>query len=48
MRIFHATVVVVCDTPEQAETVLAERIYHDEDYGFDYTLYVRDDGVEEV
>jgi hypothetical protein len=31
-------VTVKCDTREQAETVLTERVGHDEDYGFDYTI----------
>ena len=32
------TVTVACDTAEQASDVLAERLDHDEDYGFPYTI----------
>lgn len=47
MSTFHFTVVVECDTMEQAEQVASERINYDEDYGFPYRLYVRGDGVEQ-
>lgn len=35
---FHFTVIVTAETREQAEQVLRERIEHDEDYGFDYSI----------
>lgn len=35
---FHFVVVVTCETMEQAEQVMMERILHDEDYGFDYEI----------
>lgn len=35
---FTYTVVVEAETSEQADMVMAERIYHDEDYGFHYTI----------
>lgn len=38
MAAFTITVTVECETPEQAEQVAAERLNHDEDYGFDYEL----------
>lgn len=36
---FKFTVTVTCNTKEQAEQVMAERIGPDEDYGFPYTIY---------
>lgn len=38
MKKFYATVVIDCETKEEADQVLAERLAFDEDYGFDYTL----------
>lgn len=38
MSTFEFTVAVECDTLQQAVKVMSERIYHDEDYGFDYTV----------
>lgn len=39
---FHTfTVTVACDTPEQADHVIAERLDHDEDYGFTYGVSYR-------
>ena len=35
---FQYTVVVTTDTQEHADQVMAERVEHDEDYGFDYTI----------
>lgn len=37
-RIFRYYVTVECETAEEADTVMAERIGYDEDYGFDYTI----------
>lgn len=37
-RIFRYYVTVECETVEEADTVMAERICYDEDYGFDYTI----------
>ena len=31
-------VTVTADTEEQAAQVMSERLYHDEDYGFDYSV----------
>lgn len=31
-------VTVTADSPEEAAQVMAERLNHDEDYGFDYTV----------
>ena len=33
---------VETDTAEHAEQVVGERLGHDEDYGFDYSVYVTD------
>lgn len=38
MRQFQYTVSVTADTRAQADQVIDERIHHDEDYGFDYTI----------
>ena len=38
MSEFVYTVVVSADNKEQAEKVMRERLDHDEDYGFNYTL----------
>lgn len=35
---FTAIVTVTTDSQEHAEQVLSERLLHDEDYGFDYTV----------
>jgi len=35
---FEFKVSVTAETREQAEQVMAERINHDEDYGFDYQI----------
>ena len=40
MSEFVYTVVVSADNKEQAEKVMRERLDHDEDYGFNYTLNV--------
>lgn len=44
MSEFVYTVVVSADNKEQAEQVMRERLDHDEDYGFDYTLRHRQKG----
>lgn len=38
MADFTFTVSVSCETQEQAEQVMSERLAYDEDYGFDYKL----------
>jgi hypothetical protein len=38
------TVQVVTDTQRHADRVMAERIMHDENYGFDYTIDLTWDG----
>lgn len=38
MNKFKATVVIECETQEQADEVLAERFGFDEDYGFEYII----------
>lgn len=38
MSHYHALVTVICESEEQASTVLTERLGHDEDYGFDYEV----------
>jgi len=43
---FHYGVTVVCETWEQAEQVMAERLGPDEDYGFDYTVSYGVDSTE--
>lgn len=45
-RQYRYIVVVECETEAQATRVMAERIYHDEDYGFDYTIYSMPEGDE--
>lgn len=35
---FTYTVTVRCETHEQADIVMSERLGCDEDYGFDYTI----------
>jgi hypothetical protein len=41
---FTFVVTISTSSQEQAERVMAERIDHDEDYGFEYTIaYVQDD-----
>ena len=37
-RSFRYYVTVECETAEEADTVMAERICFEEDYGFDYTI----------
>ena len=44
MSEFVYTVVVSADNKEQAEQVMRERLDHDEDNGFDYTLRHRQKG----
>lgn len=39
MRLFTSTVSIECETVEQAEQVLGERLTYDEDYGFRYVLW---------
>lgn len=36
MKEFEFTVSVTCETAEEAEQVMAERLSYDEDYGFEY------------
>lgn len=38
---FEYLVTVMCETPEQAEQVMGERLGYDEDYGFEYQLDFR-------
>ena len=38
MKTYTYTVTVTCDTAKQARRVMAERLSHDEDYGFDYQV----------
>lgn len=38
---FRYVVVIECETKEQSEQVISERINHDEDYGFDYRVWIR-------
>jgi hypothetical protein len=38
MTDFVSTVTITADTAAQAATVLAERLHHDEDYGFEYRV----------
>jgi hypothetical protein len=38
MPIFLTTVIIETETLAEAEQVIAERIDHDEDYGFDYQI----------
>lgn len=38
MDVYRYMVTVEAPSPEQADQVMAERITHDEDLGFDYTL----------
>jgi hypothetical protein len=35
---YRFVVIVKCETWEQAQQVIQERIYFDEDYGFDYEV----------
>lgn len=37
-RRYSVVVYITCETREQAETVIAERIAFDEDYGFAYEI----------
>ncbi|MET4703061.1 hypothetical protein ABIB54_000515 [Frigoribacterium sp. UYMn621] len=46
MKTFRAVVIIRCETIEQAEIVLAERLAYYEDYGFDYT--VTENGAREM
>ena len=43
-RIFRFYVTVECETAEEADTVMAERIYFEEDYGFDYIINYEEEG----
>ena len=43
MSVYTYTVQVVCDTQEQADQVMAERLGPDEDYGFTYQVMYRFD-----
>ena len=44
---FSFTVVVTAPTLDDAKTVMAERLNHDEDYGFEYViLYVETKELE--
>jgi hypothetical protein len=36
--IYNYAVAVDADSPEQAEQVMSERLFHDEDYGFRYQI----------
>lgn len=38
MPTYRYTVEVECASKDEADTVIAERVYYDEDYGFDYTI----------
>jgi len=38
MSEFEYVIVVSVDTKQNADQVIAERIYFDEDYGFDYSI----------
>ena len=38
MAVYRYVVTVECDSQEHADQVVSERIDHDEDYGFDYSL----------
>lgn len=46
MKSFTSTVTIRCESQGQAEVVLAERLAHDENYGFDYTI--TDNGATEA
>jgi hypothetical protein len=39
MSNFIYTVTVACASQAEADQVMAERMAHDEDYGFDYTVW---------
>lgn len=43
MQDFTFTVTITAATSEQAAIVIAERIYHEEDYGFPYQIGVSED-----
>ncbi len=38
MNTYRYMVTVEAETDKQADQVMAERCYHDEDYGFDYSI----------
>lgn len=38
MTVYRYVVTVECESSLDAERVIAERLAHDEDYGFDYSL----------
>ena len=40
MNEFVYTIVISAENKEEAEQVLRERLDHDEDYGFNYTLNI--------
>lgn len=43
MQKYRYVVVVEAETQEQADQVIAERVYYDEDYGFYYQINVKED-----
>ena len=43
MSKFTYTVTVHAENKEQADQVIRERMYHDEDYGCDYEVEIEDD-----
>lgn len=47
-RWFIYRTVVFCETEEQADQVMAERLGVDEDYGFDYTVEYEYQGMAEI
>lgn len=42
---YRFTVTVECETEEEALQVMAERVYFDEDYGFEYTISLVEAGA---
>lgn len=40
MQDYHYTVVVTAGSREEADTVIRERVFFDEDYGFPYEIAV--------
>lgn len=46
MKEYTFTVTVRGCTGEQAQRVMAERILHDEDYGFDYEIDYKSEGTD--
>ncbi len=46
---FHYMVAVEADTLEQADLVIAERLDHEEEYGFNYLIWsMSDEEIEEL